>query len=174
MNALKSFKRTLHLCLKRRRVARWTWIVLFNFNLFASIGQANAQAAENVEEPFRIMILRNTSQYLPAGILQDRGMREAFAVKGPGRVEFFVETMDTMWFDRSEIEPEFLSLFRKKYGKRKIDLLMAAGADALDFTQRFHDILLPGVPTVFFNVAEDTLRGSVLQPHIAGVVLRFN
>jgi hypothetical protein len=46
MNALKSFKRTLHLCLKRRRVARWTWIVLFNFNLFASIGQANAQAAE--------------------------------------------------------------------------------------------------------------------------------
>ena len=62
-----------------------------------------------------------------------------------------------MWFDRSEIEPEFLSLFRKKYGSRKIDLLMAAGADALDFTQRFHDILLPGVPMVFFNVAEDAL-----------------
>ena len=73
----------------------------------------DAQAAD-VEEPFRVMNLRNTSQYLPAGILQDRGMREAFAAKGPGRVEFFVETMDTMWFDRSEIEPEFLSLFRKK------------------------------------------------------------
>ena len=174
MNALKSFKRTLHLCLKRRRVARWTWIVLFNFNLFASIGQANAQAAENVEEPFRIMILRNTSQYLPAGILQDRGMREAFAVKGPGRVEFFVETMDTMWFDRSEIEPEFLSLFRKKYGKRKIDLLMAAGADALDFALRFRQLLLPGVPIVFYNVAEDALRARGLQPGTAGVVLRFN
>ena len=73
-------------------------------------------------------------------------MREAFAAKGSRNVEFFVETMDTMWFDRSEIEPEFLSLFRKKYGSRKIDLLMAAGADALDFAQRFRDVLLPGVP----------------------------
>jgi len=164
-------KRNVHRWLKPLRVATWVWIVMLT--LSGWICGADAQTA-GVEEPFRVMILRNTSQYIPAAILQDRGMQEAFAAKGPGRVEFFIETMDTMWFHRSEIEPEFLSLFRKKYGNRKIDLLMAAGADALDFTQRFHDILLPGVPTVFFNVAEDTLRGSVLQPHIAGVVLRFN
>ena len=42
---------------------------------------------------------------------------------------------------------------------RKIDLLMAAGADALDVAQRFRDVLLPGVPIVFYNVAEDALRG---------------
>ena len=135
---------------------------------------AMAQKAKNVEEPFRIMILRNTSQYLPAGILQDRGMREAFAAKGTRNVELFVETMDTMWFDRSQIEPEFLSLFQKKYGSRKIDLLMAAGADALDFALRFRQLLLPGVPIVFYNVAEDALRGRLLQPGIAGVALRFN
>ena len=173
MNALKSLKGNLHLWLKRR-VASWTWITLFNFNLLASIGQANAHAAEYVEEPFRVMILRNTSQYLPASILQDRGMREAFAAKGSRNVELFVETMDTMWFDRSEIEPEFLSLFRKKYGSRKIDLLMAAGADALDFALRFRQLLLPGVPIVFYNVSEDALRGRPLQPSMAGVTLRFN
>ena len=159
---------------RRRRpvaVAKWVWIVMLA--LSGSICGADAQTAD-FEEPFRVMILRNTSQYLPAGILQDRGMREAFAAKGPGRVEFFVETMDTMWFDRSEIEPEFLSLFRKKYGSRKIDLLMAAGADALDFTQRFHDVLLPGVPIVFYNVAEDVLRGRGIQPGMTGVVLRFD
>ena len=167
--------------LVKRKVDRWrkpvrvaSWVLIAKLILSGWICGADAQTAAGVEEPFRIMILRNTSQYIPAAILQDRGMQEAFAVKGPGRVEFFIETMDTMWFHRSEIEPEFLSLFRKKYGNRKIDLLMAAGADALDFTQRFHNVLLPGVPTVFFNVAEDTLRGSVLQPHIAGVVLRFN
>jgi PAS domain S-box-containing protein len=137
-------------------------------------GPAMAQKAKNVEEPFRIMILRNTSQYLPAGILQDRGMRAAFAAKDARNVELFVETMDTMWFDRSQIEPEFLSLFQKKYGSRKIDLLMAAGADALDFAVRFRQLLLPGVPIVFYNVAEDALRGRPLQPGIAGVALRFN
>jgi hypothetical protein len=124
------------------RVAEWVWIVMLTLSGWI---WANAQAAE-VEEPFRVMMLRNTSQYLPATILQDRGMREAFTGKGTRKVEFFVETMDTMWFDRSEIEPEFLSLFRKKYGNRKIDLLMAAGADALDFAQRFREVLLPGVP----------------------------
>ena len=173
MNEQKNPKRTIHPCLKRRRVARWAWIILFNINLSGAIGQTIVQAAD-LEEPFRVMILRNTSQYLPAGILQDRGMREAFAASGSRNVELFVETMDTMWFDRSEIEPEFLSLFRKKYRSRKIDLLMAAGADALDFAQRFREVLLPGVPIVFYNVAEDALRGRTLQPGMAGVTLRFN
>ena len=166
--------------LVKRKVDRWrkpvrvaSWVLIAKLILSGWICGADAQTA-GVEEPFRVMILRNSSQYLPTAILQDRGMQEAFAAKGPGRVEFFVETMDTMWFDRSEIEPEFLSLFRKKYGNRKIDLLMAAGADALDFTQRFHDVLLPGVPTVFYNVAEDTLRGRGIQPGMTGVVLRFN
>jgi formate hydrogenlyase transcriptional activator len=153
------------------RVARWVWIAMLT--LSGWICCVDVKAAD-VEEPYRVMMLRNTSQYLPATILQDRGMREAFKAKGPRTVEFFVETMDTMWFDRSEIEPEFLSLFRKKYGSRKIDLLMAAGADALDFAQRFREVLLPGVPIVFYNVAEDALRGRVIQPDIAGVVLRFN
>lgn len=150
---------------------KWVWIVILT--LSGWICCADTQAA-GVEEPFRVMILRNTSQYIPAAILQDRGMREAFTAPGTRNVELFVETMDTMWFDRSEIEPEFLSLFRKKYGSRKIDLLMAAGADALDFAQRFRELLLPGVPIVFYNVAEDALRGRLLQPGITGVALRFN
>jgi formate hydrogenlyase transcriptional activator len=172
MRALISLaKRNVHRWLKPVSVDRWVWIAMLA--LSGWICRADAQAAE-VEEPFRVMVLRNTSQYLPATILQDRGMREAFTAKGSRNVEFFVETMDTMWFDRSEIEPEFLSLFRKKYGSRKIDLLMAAGADSLDFAQRFRDVLLPGVPIVFYNVAEDALRGHVIQPAIGGVVLRFN
>ena len=174
MNWLKSFKRTFPLRLKRRHVVRWAWIIFFSFNLLGSIAPVSAQVVEYVEEPFRIMILRNTSQYLAAGILQDRGMREAFAAKGNRNVELFVETMDTMWFDRSQIEPEFLSLFRKKYGSRKIDLLMAAGADALDFALRFRQLLLPGVPIVFYNVSEDALPGRLLQPSMAGVTLRFD
>jgi PAS domain S-box-containing protein len=101
-------------------------------------------------------------------------MREAFTSKGSRRVELFVETMDTMWFDRSQIEPEFLSLFRKKYGGRKIDLLMAAGADSFEVAQRFHDALLPAVPIMFYNVAEDSLGGRIFQPGMTGVVLRFN
>jgi formate hydrogenlyase transcriptional activator len=172
MNALRSLvKKNVYRCRKPVRVARWVWIVMLAVSGW--ICCVDVEAAD-VEEPYRIMILRNTNQYLPAAILQDRGMRDAFEAKDSRRVEFFVETMDTMWFDRSEIEPEFLSLFRKKYGTRRIDLLMTSGSDALDLAQRFRDVLLPGVPLMFFNVAEDALRGRQLQPDIVGVVLRFN
>ena len=163
-------KSNAHSWIKARCIVTWLWIVIL---VSGGICRADIKA-KDVEEPFRIMILRNTSQYLPAQILLDRGMQAAFAARGPGQVEFFVETMDTMWFDRSEIEPEFLSLFRKKYGNRKIDLLMAAGADALDFALRFRQLLLPAVPIVFYNVAEDTLPQREFGPGIAGAVLRFN
>jgi PAS domain S-box-containing protein len=163
-------KNNAHSWIKPRGIITWLWIVIL---VSSGICRADIKA-KKIEEPFRIMILRNTSQYLPAQILQDRGMQAAFGARGPGQVEFFVETMDTLWFERSEIEPEFLSLFRKKYGNRKIDLLMAAGADALDFAQRFREVLLPGVPIVFCNVAEDTLAKREFGPGIAGAVLRFN
>ena len=51
---------------------------------------------------------------------------------------------------------------------------MAAGADALDFALRFRQLLLPGIPIVFYNVAEDALRGRLLQAGVAGAVLRFD
>jgi signal transduction histidine kinase/CheY-like chemotaxis protein len=159
------------IAIKPMRLDGWVRIVILT--LSGWICWTDGQAAQ-FEEPFRVMILRNTSQYVPSAILQDRGMREAFAASGTRNVELFLETMDTMWFDRSEIEPEFLSLFQKKYGGRKIDLLMAAGADALDVAQRLREVLLRGVPIVFYNVAEDALRGRSIQADITGIALRFD
>jgi signal transduction histidine kinase len=171
MNALTGLvKRKAHCRLKPVRAGSWVWVML---TLSGWICWADARTAD-VEEPFMVMILSSTRQYVPATILQDRGMREAFTASGTRNVELFLETTDTMWFNRSKIEPEFLSLLRKKYGSRKIDLLMAAGADALDVAQRIREVLLPGVPIVFYNVAEDAVRGRLHQPGITGVVLRFN
>jgi signal transduction histidine kinase len=152
------------------------WVALAMLILILLLGWvcwADAQVAD-FEEPFRVMILSNSRQYVPATILQDRGMREAFAASSTRNVELFLEIMDTVSFNRSEIEPEFLSLLRKKYESRKIDLLMAGGADALDIAQSVREVLLPGLPIVVYNIAEDALRGRMPQPGIAGVVLRFN
>jgi signal transduction histidine kinase len=150
-----------------------SWICFVVLALLGWIFWAEAQAAD-FEEPFRVLILRNTSQYVPAAIVQDRGMRDAFSALKTRNVELFVETMDTMWFDRSEIEPEFLSLFRKKYGTRKIDLLIAAGADALEAAQRLRESLQWTVPIVFYNIAEDALRGRAIQSNTVGLALRFD
>ena len=164
-------KRKVHSSLQPSRASSWICFVVLA--LLGWIFLAEAQAAD-FEEPFRVLILRNTSQYVPAAIVQDRGMRDAFSALKTRNVELFVETMDTMWFDRSEIEPEFLSLFRKKYGTRKIDLLIAAGADALEAAQRLRESLQWTVPIVFYNIAEDALRGRAIQSNTVGLALRFD
>ena len=169
--AASLLKEKVHRWLKPVPTNRWVWIIVLT--LSGWFCRADAQVTE-FEEPFRVLILRNTSQYVPAAIIQDRGMRDAFSALKTRNVELFIETMDTLWFERSEIEPEFLSLFRKKYGNRKIDLLIAAGADALDIAQRLREVVLRGVPIVFYNIAEDALGGRAIQPDIAGVVLRFD
>jgi signal transduction histidine kinase len=172
MNALTGLvRRKVHRWLKPVRADRWAWIVMLTFSGW--ICWADVRAAD-FEEPFRVMILSNSRQYVPATILQDRGMREAFAASGTRNVELFLEIMDTVSFNRSEIEPEFLSLLRKKYESRKIDLLMAGGADALDVARSVRKVLLPAVPIVVYNIAEDALGGRLPQPGVAGVVLRFN
>jgi hypothetical protein len=144
--AASLLKEKVHRWLKPVPTNRWVWIIVLT--LSGWFCRADAQVTE-FEEPFRVLILRNTSQYVPAAIIQDRGMRDAFSALKTRNVELFIETMDTLWFERSEIEPEFLSLFRKKYGNRKIDLLIAAGADALDIAQRLREVVLRGYLSSF-------------------------
>ena len=90
-------KRKVHSSLQPSRASSWICFVVLA--LLGWIFWAEAQAAD-FEEPFRVLILRNTSQYVPAAIVQDRGMRDAFSALKTRNVELFVETMDTMWFDR--------------------------------------------------------------------------
>ena len=137
----------------------------------------DAGAAEvNTDEPapFKVVMFRSSNIFSPAAIAQDEEMRKALESKTSRTVQFFVEVVDTLNFHRAETGAEFLSLFRRKYDDQQIDLFMAVGADALRFVQRHRERLLPAVPVLFYNVAEDALGRAPLLRDVTGVFLKFD
>ena len=135
-------------------------------------GAAQVNTGEGA--PFTVVVFRSSNIFAPAAIAQDEAMRKALVSKTSRTVQFFVEVVDTLDFHGVEIGAEYLSLFRRKYNDQQIDLFMAVGADALRFVQRHREQLLPAVPVLFYNVAEDAVGRDPLPRDFTGVYLKFD
>ncbi|HSE86704.1 MAG TPA: PAS domain S-box protein, partial [Candidatus Binatia bacterium] len=133
-----------------------------------------ALASSHDYPPLNIVMLRSSPVFTAAAISQDQQMRETLERQTTRDVKFHSEILDALDFDASVIEKEFLSLFHKKYRDQPIDLLLAVGAYALRFAQRYRDELMPGVPILFYNVAEDAIEGYPILPGVTGVLLKFD
>jgi PAS domain-containing protein len=147
---------------------------IFAINLCGWVFDPVARGADYPAEPFRVALIRSSSMYLAAAMIQDQAMRESLSANTQRNVEFYVDDLDTMRFPSAEFESQFLRLLRLKYQGRKIDLLMAVGPDALRFAQRHRADIWPGVPIVFYSVAGDSLQGLQLQPEVTGIILPFD
>ena len=147
---------------------------IFAINLCGWVFDPVARGADYPAEPFRVALIRSSSMYLAAAMIQDQAMRESLSANTQRNVEFYVDDLDTMRFPSAEFEAQFLRLLRLKYQGRKIDLLMPVGPDALRFAQRYRADIWPGVPIVFYSVAEDSLQGFQLQPEATGIILPFD
>jgi signal transduction histidine kinase len=89
-------------------------------------------------------------------------------------IDIFTEFLDAERFPGSEqaaIAEEYL---RAKYAKRSLDLVIAAGPDALKFLMQRRASLFPGIPLIFGGVAEQTAQALSLPPETVGVIGRYD
>ena len=158
------------------RTAKFAILSLIAIALSLPVGFDAGAAQVNTGEgaPFTVVVFRSSNIFAPAAIAQDEAMRKALVSKTSRTVQFFVEVVDTLDFHGVEIGAEYLSLFRRKYNDQQIDLFMAVGADALRFVQRHREQLLPAVPVLFYNVAEDAVGRDPLPRDFTGVYLKFD
>jgi PAS domain S-box-containing protein len=133
-----------------------------------------ALASSHEYPPLNIVMLRSSPVFTAAAISQDQQMRETVERRTTRNVHFHIEILDTLNFDAAEIEKEFLSMFHKKYRDRPIDLFVAVGIYALRLAQRYRENLIPGVPILFYDVAEDAIEGYPILPGVTGVLLKFD
>src|SRR5262245_12345602 len=135
---------------------------------------ATVRAADDDLPSFKVVMLRSSNALSSAAIIQDQQMREALERTVNGSVQFFVEILDTIDFNGAVTDKEFLALFKKKYRGQRVDLMLAVGRDALTFAQCYREQLLPGVPIMFYNVADDFIQKRPLESDVAGVFLKFD
>lgn len=123
----------------------------------AALSQAQVAAVE--PRPWRVVILQGVDPAQPAMQQYDRAIRSALLAAAPGPVSFFTDTLDSLRFKGSTLEPEFLALLTKKYAAQPVDLVIGVGDGSVDFLQRHHAALWPQVPLVLSAVDETKLPG---------------
>jgi hypothetical protein len=106
--------------------------------------------------------------------MADRGIRSTFATGSRERIEVHNEYLDVSRFPRADYQQDLANFLRRKYAGRKVDLVMAGLASALDFTLKFRDQIFPNVPVVFFAVDRNEIAIRDLAADVIGVPMEMD
>ena len=94
-------------------------------------------------------------------------MRATLRARLPA-VEFYEENLDFDRFPNRERWPELANYFASKYTDLAPDIIIAVGANALQFISTYLRASLPGVPVVFALTYRNAVSVSSLQANVTG------
>ena len=131
-----------------------------------------ASPALAAEEEAHVLILNGYDPYLPANLMMDSGMRANLANESARRIVLYSESLDAGRFAVESREAELVALFTKKYGARRIDVVVAVTKPALDFFRRNGEQLWPGARLVFHGIPDPAEEAVSIPPGAVGIVNR--
>ena len=120
---------------------------------------------------WRVVLMRGWDSLYPINLTREKALRETIADGAPRLVEFFPEEIDPLRFPGA-IEADIVALLQRKYADTPIDLVIASGADSLEFAARHRDSIWPNAAIVFNGVFD----GSPWRrpPRTAGVTMALD
>src|SRR5262249_34421625 len=96
-----------------------------------------------------VVLYPDDSARAPRIILANRAIRSPFDSQSPGHIDIRNEYVDASRSRDADFMQAQVSLLRRKYTGRKVDLVIAALSSGLDFALEHRAALFPGVPIVF-------------------------
>ncbi len=134
--------------------------------ILAVVGLPASAAAQDKT----VLVLYSNSRLLPANVEADRGLRVSIGSTGSRRVELFDEYLDEPRFGGPDYRKTFEAYLAGKYASRRPDVIVAAGATALEFLLDHRTTLFPQVPIVHLFVFRSELAAhDPLPPDVVGV-----
>jgi PAS domain S-box-containing protein len=146
------------------------------FALLALLFPCSCTWAGNPDQP-RMVVVLYPDDYArggPGSILVDRGIRATFASGLPEDVEIHSEYLDVSRFQNADYQQHLAEFLRRKYAGRKVELIIAGLAPALDFALKHRDEIFPGVPLVFCAVDQGEVKARTLPRDVVGVPIEFD
>jgi signal transduction histidine kinase len=120
-------------------------------------------------------VLYSNGRLLPANVEADRTLHEVIAAEGDRSAELNAEFLDYPEFGGEAYAQAFTAFLRGKYAQHPPDVLVAAGADALDFLLQHRADLYPRVPVVHLAVSRSYLRSIPPPPDdVVGVPVDYD
>jgi len=118
-------------------------------SLLLIVNLANGQQPKETK---RVLILITGQKNVPGYVLAEEAMRASLDQSMDFQIEYFIEHMDRYRFKDASYQKILLDLYRTKYVDKKIDLIIAYGYHALEFTAAHGDDIFPHTPVVFSAV----------------------
>lgn len=87
----------------------------------------------------------------------------------PGQVSFYTAFMDHQRFEDQSYRERLAENIRGEYEHVKLDVVIAAGFQALELVTQYHEKVFPEIPVVFFGLSASELKEVNLVPGMTGV-----
>ena len=126
-------------------------------------GQAGAAAADP-----GVLIIHSNQRAQPATVIIGNVLGSVVPDALQRPVDLFEEYLDIEWASTEAYATAQAEFLRQKYGGRNIRVIVAEAFAALEFTLKFRDRMLPGVPVVHVAVPIDQLEGVSLPADVVG------
>ena len=138
--------------------------------LLAQTALAAAPEEQPVRHPSVLLIfsLRNTA---PAVAAMESAFRETAEAKLGAPVDLHVEYLDLPDPSAVAYRRRLTELLREKYAGRPMDVLVAAGPEALVFVRDIREDLFPAAQVVFTNLSRQALGDGPLPRDTTGALL---
>ena len=140
-------------------------LVLIAFLLLHSVTYGTESKQEK-----RVLILFPDQSDLPAYPLVEKGIKLSLAAGSEFHIEYFIEYMDLYRHSDKDANRVLLDLYRHKFSEKKIDLIIAYSAPALNLVMAHRNDLFPQVPVVFSGILREQLNRLTLEPMVTGVL----
>jgi hypothetical protein len=119
----------------------------------------------------RVLILHPESRLLPATARLDETFRTKLRASWPGEVDFHVEQLDLSLFDEDAPPREIRALLRRKYARRRLDLIVPMDSRTLRIAVANRTALFSGAPIVFTTVDRAAAADIPLDQNVTGTWL---
>jgi PAS domain S-box-containing protein len=156
-----------------RPIPRFALFALGPLLVLAHIGGGAAAADDVVKSKIVVVLYPDGNDGRPGEVLADRGIRSTFA-NSPVPVDIYNEHLDVSRFTSPEYQQQLAEFLRHKYAGRKVDLIIAGLASALDFALQYREQAFPGVPIIFCAVDEREVKARKLPPDVIGVPVKMD
>ena len=143
--------------------------------LAATIAESLAQSnASNLAEARKksVLILYDERMDLPGLELINKGVTKGLTATFGTGVQFYRESLDLSRFPMSDNGAFRSDYYRQKYTGKKIDVVLAVMAPALNFMVKHRNDIFPGVPIVFCGVEQRQLIERPSGSNMTGVFVR--
>jgi PAS domain S-box-containing protein len=121
-------------------------------------------------ETKRILVLFSYHEGLPWENLVDESLRNTLASQSTFLIEINIEHTNLVTYADDAYRHKLVDLYRYKYSRPKMDLIISVGDEAVDMLLDFGEKLFPEIPIVLITGERKTLQRDFLKPNMTSLL----